>query len=139
MKSKGHDGQYRLVHGVSRRDVEKGETFMLSCKQVRIIGGQAPHRPGTVGKVFVEPIEGGTDMAYYASVFGVEWVPEFQPEPKPIINHEAIIAKMLADLNAAIEAARNDDVVIEINDLQRSTIGHDSCHYFIIQRVLRAP
>lgn len=60
-----------LTHG------EEVESFRGD--RMRLIGGKAPHKPSSEGKVFVEVLGDAKTLQfrseYYASVIGAEWVP----------------------------------------------------------------
>jgi len=65
-------------------DQETGEAAhrdaALTCShgdEFFLVGGRAPHKPGSTGFVWVEPADSITAISreYYPKVFGLEWRP----------------------------------------------------------------
>lgn len=68
--STGHDGRkWLLIDEVTRRSVKEGEVLKdFRGDADTIVGGAAPHKPSSTGRVYVE-----SGASFYPSVFGLVW------------------------------------------------------------------
>lgn len=74
--SKGHDGVYRLVYEKSGAEVVPGDRWTgRDGRSWSIIGGRAPHKPGSTGRAHVQSVDNDGDflMEYFPSVVGAVW------------------------------------------------------------------
>lgn len=74
----GHDGIYRLVHKLTRTDVQMKEVIKDKRDDISwvITGGMAPHTPASTGKVFVRDgkMIAAVDRTFFPGVLDLEWV-----------------------------------------------------------------
>jgi hypothetical protein len=70
MTMKGYDGMYRLVRESNGRQVHIGDRVTDHYGKTAILrSGEAPHKAGASGRVYLEDKSGG----YYAHVYDLRW------------------------------------------------------------------
>lgn len=81
--SKGHDGNYYLAYASNRVVFPRDTEVILpnSESKVKVVGGSAPHKPSSTGRVHVK-FEDKSDMSYFPSVVGARWVKLPEKRPK---------------------------------------------------------
>ena len=65
----------RLVYTTCQKEVAIGDKVHVHNSGVMLVTGiQKPHNPASTGRVYVKPLDGGSEGSYYPSVIGAEWI-----------------------------------------------------------------
>lgn len=74
IRASGWDGRYILIDKVTGTPVLIGEWATdFRGKAAIVCGGQAPASSASSGRVEIAVGDGGPNMSYYPSVYGLEW------------------------------------------------------------------
>lgn len=73
IEQRGHDGNYTLIASDGLPAVKYKKYTTFRGETVQLVGGSAPHKPGSTGRVHV--IREGTDYdtEYFPSVINCRW------------------------------------------------------------------
>lgn len=92
IQSKDYDGRIcTLVHNTTLAPMLYGEAVITERNTYTVLGGKAPHKRGSTGRVFVH-VEGAGDTEFFPAVVGAQWVP---------LGPETLTEKLTTILGAA--------------------------------------
>lgn len=73
IKNGYHGGLMVLVSQLTNKPAEIGDILISDGERYQLLGGTAPHKSSSTGRIYVENLSNGMKAEYFPSVLDLEW------------------------------------------------------------------